>query len=84
MLTVEASVFHLQSIILSETFCGKTAEAAENRQLFFFTFERFSTLCLLSHTLELKVEHNQGRSLLCACVQFQHYSLLCFGVSVDL
>jgi hypothetical protein len=30
MLTVEALTFYLQSIILSETFCGKNAEAAGN------------------------------------------------------
>jgi hypothetical protein len=34
MLTVEASMIHLQSIILSETFCGKNAEAAENHIIF--------------------------------------------------
>jgi hypothetical protein len=34
MLAVEASMFHLQRIILSETFCGKTAEAAKNWQNF--------------------------------------------------
>jgi hypothetical protein len=32
-LTVDAAMFHLQSIILSETFCGKNAEAAEKGTL---------------------------------------------------
>jgi hypothetical protein len=36
MLTVKVSLFHLQSIILSETFCDKNTEAAENGQLFKF------------------------------------------------
>jgi hypothetical protein len=31
-------MFHLQSLILSETFCGKNAEAAENEYIFFFNF----------------------------------------------
>jgi hypothetical protein len=34
MLTAEASMFYLQSIILSETFCGKNAGAAENDRIF--------------------------------------------------
>jgi hypothetical protein len=55
MLTVEASMFHLQSIILSETFCGKNAEAAENRHIFQF----LSVFNALSHTPELNVEHTK-------------------------
>jgi hypothetical protein len=35
ILPVEASMFHLQSIILSEIFRGKNAEAAENEPIFF-------------------------------------------------
>jgi hypothetical protein len=34
MSTVTASMFHVQCIILSETFCGKNAEAAENWYIF--------------------------------------------------
>jgi hypothetical protein len=34
MLTVKVSMFHLQCIILSETFCDKNAEAAENGHIF--------------------------------------------------
>jgi hypothetical protein len=34
MLTVKASMFHLQCIILSETCCDKNAEAAENCHIF--------------------------------------------------
>jgi hypothetical protein len=36
MLTVEASMFYRQSIIFSEIFSGKNAEAAENGQMFNF------------------------------------------------
>jgi hypothetical protein len=34
MLPVKASMFLLQCIILSETHCGKNAEAAENGHIF--------------------------------------------------
>jgi hypothetical protein len=34
MLTVKVSMFYLQSIILSETFFGKNAKAAENGHIF--------------------------------------------------
>jgi hypothetical protein len=36
MLTVKASLFHLQYIILSEACCGKNAKAAENCRIFQF------------------------------------------------
>jgi hypothetical protein len=36
MLTVKASLFHFQCIILSETCSGKNAEAAENNHIFNF------------------------------------------------
>jgi hypothetical protein len=50
------------------------------------TLERFSTFC---HTLQICTcstpsRYNQDWSLLSACVQFQHYSLYCFGVIIDL
>jgi hypothetical protein len=35
MVTVKASLFHLQCIIESDTCCGKNAEAAKNCNFFF-------------------------------------------------
>jgi hypothetical protein len=51
MLTVKASILHLQSIILSETCCGKNADAAENGHI-------FQLLSLFQHSVTLsRVEH---------------------------
>jgi hypothetical protein len=85
MLTVRASMFHLQSIILSETFCGKNADAAEHRHIFPFlsVFQRSVTHNRVQSRAHQAVAVKAG-VLLCACVQFQHYSLHCFGVNVDL
>jgi hypothetical protein len=49
MLPVKASMFLLQCIILSETRCGKNAEAAK-KWSHFSTFECFLTLCHSVHS----------------------------------
>jgi hypothetical protein len=68
MLTVKASMFHLQCIVLSEIYCGKNAEAAENGHIFqpmnifqhSVTYSRAAKLCSTpSH-------YNQAWSLLWA------------------
>jgi hypothetical protein len=84
MLTVEASMFHLQSIILSETFCGKNAEAAENGHIFQLVSVFQCSVTLQIWTWSIPSRCNQGWSLLCAWVLLQLYVLHCFGISVDL
>jgi hypothetical protein len=92
-------MFHLLCIILSETCCGKNAEAAENCYIFFQLVSVFLKLDL-SQTQDLQVEHTnlycynqrEGKRVIMlqsrlktidACVQFQHSSLH-LGISIDL
>jgi hypothetical protein len=53
MWTGKASMFYLQCVILSKTYCGKIAEAAENSR--FFRLVLFFNA--LTHNLELLVQH---------------------------
>jgi hypothetical protein len=86
MLTVKASMFLFQWIILSETCCGKNAEAAENGHTFHFwgIFQH----CLTHYNSELHMQHTKPLQSkpepavrMCA---FQHSSLHCFGsCSID-
>jgi hypothetical protein len=82
-------MFHLQSIVWSETYCGKKCWGNRKRPPF-STFERFSMLCpkLQSWTWSTPSRCNQGRYMPCACVRFQHYTIIyslhCFGSSVAL
>jgi hypothetical protein len=50
---------------------------SRQRAHFFSTCELFLTLCHTrqSSTWSTPIHCNQGRSVVCACVQFQHYSL---------
>jgi hypothetical protein len=71
ILTVKASMFDLQWIILFETCLGKNAEAAKRAH--FLTQEPFSRLRfnpLMQHTKDN--QHNQFQNLLCACSQSPH------------
>jgi hypothetical protein len=71
---------------MSETFCGKSADAAEKWHIFqpFSIFQRSVTHFRVQGGIRTPSHCNQGRSLLCTCVQFQHSSLHCFGVYADL
>jgi hypothetical protein len=89
MLTVKASMFHLQqSIILSVTRCEKNTALRSRKLSHFSTSERFSMLCHTFHicTFGTPSSYNQGQSLLYVYEQFKHSisSLHCFGSSVDL
>jgi hypothetical protein len=75
MLTVKTSMFLLQRIILSETCCGRNAEAAENGHILFKLVSVFQSS--LTHSRVAHATHQAGAiktSQLCACVQFQHSS----------
>jgi hypothetical protein len=78
-LTVKASMFHLLCIILSETCCGKNAEAAENGKI----FQIISIFNTLSHTPELHVQHtkllqSRPESAVCLCAILELYPALCW------
>jgi hypothetical protein len=85
MFTVKSSIFHLQCVILSETVLGKNAEVAKNSNIFqlFGLFQCSVTRSRVAHA-EHQAIKNQEQSVLCACVQFQHSSLLCYERSVEL
>jgi hypothetical protein len=86
MLTVEASMFHWQSIVFSETLSGKNAEAVENWQSFqlMSVFQRSVT-----HS-RVKREAHQAYAIKARvfCVRVCTFSIIqslhCFGISVDL
>jgi hypothetical protein len=85
MLTAKASVFHLRCVILTQTYCGKNADSSDNGQFFqlLSVFQGSVTRSRIASAAHQAIK-NHGQSLLCACVQFQHSSLLCFESSVDL
>jgi hypothetical protein len=76
MLTVEASIFHFLCIILSETCCGKNAEATKISQIsqLMTVFQRFVTKSRIACAAHQAITIIR-LSLLCECVQFQHSSL---------
>jgi hypothetical protein len=81
MLTVKASMFYLQCIVLSETCCCKNAEAAENGQIFHF-------LSVFQHSvthLRVAFEAHQAvtiKARVC-CVRVRSFStLVCIALSV--
>jgi hypothetical protein len=71
MLTVEASMFHLQSIILSETFCGKNAEEAlaenENICQHLNVFQRSVTDSRIERGAHQKPLQSRQESAVCVC-----------------
>jgi hypothetical protein len=85
MLTVEASMFHLQSIILSETFYGKNAEAAENGYIFppLSVFQRFVTHSRVQRGAQQAVTIKARVCCVLVC-SFSKIVCIVFGVSVDL
>jgi hypothetical protein len=84
-LTVKASIIHLQCVILSETGCGKSVEAANNRNILqlLSLIQRSVTRSRVARAAHQAIE-NQGHSMLCAFLQFQHSSLLCYKSSINL
>jgi hypothetical protein len=79
-------MFLLQNIMLSETFCGKNAEAAENGHIFQLlnVFERFVTYSRVERGSHQAVVIKAG----VCCMRVCNVSIIrifdCFGISVDL
>jgi hypothetical protein len=75
--------FTCSAKFLSETCCGKNVKAAKSCHI--FQHKRFSSLChtLQGCTCSTPSRYNRSWSLLCACVQFHHSTLNCFGGGID-
>jgi hypothetical protein len=74
MLTVKASMFHLQRIFLLETRCSKNAEATENGHIFQFVsvFQRFVTNSRVALAAHQAVTIKAGA----CCVRKRNFSIL--------
>jgi hypothetical protein len=68
MLTVKASMFHLQRIIESDTCCGKNAEAAKKLSIFSIR-GHFSMLCRAFHSCMCSTPSRYNQGFVCiVCV----------------
>jgi hypothetical protein len=75
---VKASIFNFQYIILSETFCCKNAESAENGQIFFLSvFQRSVTHSRVARVAHQAVAIKAGQSAVCVRA-FSAFYLLYF------
>jgi hypothetical protein len=80
-LTVKALMLHLQCVILSETCCGKNAEAAENCHIFqlVIVFQCFVTTSIFAQTA------HQAATIMAevCCMRVCNFSILaCFALVV--